>query len=390
MATTRIIPMHWNRGRTLAKCIRARTDYAKNPEKTEQGRLVTAFACNPDSVDGEFLLSKLQYQQQTGRTQRSDVIAYQVRQSFAPGTITPEEANQIGYEFAERFTKGKHAFLVATHTDRNHIHNHIIWNSTSLDCQSKFRDFFRSGRAVRELSDVICVEHGLSIIEKPEKRRGKSYNQWQQEQKKTAAAAGDGRKLQVGLLMQIEEKIRISGGYARWASVFNAKQLANTINYLHANDFASMEELLAKTGTAVDRYNELNEIILQKDCRMKETSALRTHIINYAKTRETFQRYKASHYSRKFLSEHESEILLHRAAKNYFNEHGLRKLPGVKQLNEEYTALLSEKRSQYPEFKKAREEMRNLLVVYSNVERILNAAPEPALEKAKAEAGLER
>ena len=81
-----------------------------------------------------------------------------------------------------RFLKGKHAFIVATHIDRKHIHNHIIWNSTSLDHQRKFRDFHRSGMAVRQLSDIICLEHGLSIIEQP-KRHGKSYNKWLGEKK---------------------------------------------------------------------------------------------------------------------------------------------------------------------------------------------------------------
>lgn len=86
------------------------------------------------------MLSKRQYEQFTGRTQYSNVIAYQVRQSFKPGEITPEEANQVGYEFASRFLKGQHAFIVATYTDRAHIHNYIMWNSTSLDCRKKFRD----------------------------------------------------------------------------------------------------------------------------------------------------------------------------------------------------------------------------------------------------------
>src|SRR5699024_1912731 len=97
---------------------------------------------------------------------KSDVIAYQIRQAFKPGEITPEKANQVGYELGMRFTKGKHAFLVATHTDRAHIHNHIIFNSTSLDCRRKFRDFHHSGLALQKVSDVICVENGLSIIEK--------------------------------------------------------------------------------------------------------------------------------------------------------------------------------------------------------------------------------
>ena len=174
MAATRLIAMHINKGKTLAQCLAARTDYAQNPEKTEKGNLVTAYECDPMTCDEEFLLSKRQYRQYTGRDQKSDVIAYQIRQSFKPGEISAEEANRVGYELAMAFTKGRHAFIVATHTDRAHIHNHIIFNSTSLDCRRKFRDFHRSNIALQKISDRICLEHGLSVIEpKPYSERAK-------------------------------------------------------------------------------------------------------------------------------------------------------------------------------------------------------------------------
>ena len=95
------------------------------------------------------------------------MLCYQIRQSFKPGEITPEEANRVGYETAMRWTKGHHAFFVATHTDRHHVHNHIYYNSVSLDCTRKYRDFFRSGRALRRLSDRVCIEHELSVIQNP-------------------------------------------------------------------------------------------------------------------------------------------------------------------------------------------------------------------------------
>ena len=102
------------------------------------------------------------------------VIAYQIRQSFKPGEITAEDANRIGYELAMRFTKGRYAFIVATHTDRAHIHNHIIFNSTALDGTRKFKDFHLSGLALQRLSDMVCLEHGLSVIEpKPYRERQK-------------------------------------------------------------------------------------------------------------------------------------------------------------------------------------------------------------------------
>ena len=174
LAATRLIPMRKNKGKSIGACLHNHTSYIQNPDKTEQGELVSSYQCSPLTVDEEFLLTKRLYEQTTGRRQKSDVIAYQVRQSFKPGEVTPEEANRIGYEFAERFLKGKHAFIVATHTDRAHIHNHIIYNSTALDGTRKFKNFWLSTFAVQRLSDLICLEHQLSTIEyKPYRERQK-------------------------------------------------------------------------------------------------------------------------------------------------------------------------------------------------------------------------
>lgn len=109
MATTRIMPLHIGKGRTESQAISDIIDYAANPQKTDNGRLITGFGCDSRIADAEFLLAKRQYIAATGRMRGSDdVIAYHVRQSFLPGEITPEEANRLGVEFAKRFTKGNH------------------------------------------------------------------------------------------------------------------------------------------------------------------------------------------------------------------------------------------------------------------------------------------
>ena len=141
---------------------------------TEKGDLVTSYECDPMTVDEEFMLSKRKYKQITGLSPKNDIIAYQIRQSFRPGEITAEEANRTGYELAMRFTKGRYAFIVATHTDRAHIHNHIIFNSTSQDGTRKFRNFYLSSFALQRISDLICLERGLSVITpKPYRERQK-------------------------------------------------------------------------------------------------------------------------------------------------------------------------------------------------------------------------
>ena len=82
MAATRLIAMHQNKGKSIAQCLAERTDYAKNPDKTNQSELISAYECDPRTVDAEFLFSKRQYNSITGREQKRDVIAYQIRQSF--------------------------------------------------------------------------------------------------------------------------------------------------------------------------------------------------------------------------------------------------------------------------------------------------------------------
>ena len=159
--------MHANKGQTVRKCLAKRTDYAMNPDKTDEYKYVSSYACNPQTVDEEFMLSKQEYYNLTGRVNKNDIIAYQIRQSFKPGEITPEEANKISYELASRLLKGHHAFIVATHIDKKHIHSHIIFNSTSLDCTHKYKNPIGSYREIRKLADLICKEHNLSVVENP-------------------------------------------------------------------------------------------------------------------------------------------------------------------------------------------------------------------------------
>ena len=164
MATTRLMPLHTGKGRTVGQAISDIIDYTENPQKTDGGRLITSWQCDSRIADAEFLFAKNQYTQKTGRVRgEDDVIAYHLRQSFVPGEITPEEANRLGCELAKRFTKGNHAYIVCTHIDKAHIHNHVIWNSTALSQTRKFRNFWGSSRAVRRLNDTICIENGYSM-----------------------------------------------------------------------------------------------------------------------------------------------------------------------------------------------------------------------------------
>ena len=381
-----------------------------------------------------------------------------IRQSFRPGEITAEEANKVGYELAMRFTKGKHAFVVATHTDRQHIHNHVIFNSTALDGTKKFRDFFFSALAVQRLSDLICLEHQLSVIEKkPYRERQKrvlyppkesnrdrlcgiidtilaekpgDYEAFLQklEQQgyevkrgKHTAVKGKGQKrfirfrtLGTGysedeikavlegkakhqpyqkkqakeqsfqLLVDIQGKMAEgkSVGYKRWATKFNLKEMSKTLLFLQEQKIGSAEELRERAAAATERYHAMGDSIKAAEARLTEIAVLKTHIINYAKTRPVYDAYRKSGYSKKFLEAHREEITLHKAAKAAFDEAGLQKLPKVKELDAEFAELLTKKKAAYPDYRKARNEMQELVRAQKNVERFF-AGEKDTIEKAQ-------
>ena len=145
---------------------------------------MSSYLCDPEIAHAEFMLVKGQYQAETGRTAEQGALCYQIRQAFPQGEVTPKEANRIGYETAMRWTKGKYQFFVCTHTDKGHIHNHIYYNSTAYDRSRKFRNFIGSSFALRRLSDRVCLEHALSVVERPKlhsKGRFLHYGQWQGE-----------------------------------------------------------------------------------------------------------------------------------------------------------------------------------------------------------------
>lgn len=133
------------------------------------------------------MLVKNQYQGETDRMAGHGALCYQIRQAFPHGEVTAEEANRIGYETAMRWTKGKYQFFVCTHIDKEHIHNHIYYNSTAYDRSRKFRNFIGSSFALRRLSDRVCLEHDLSVIANPKlhsKGRYLHYGQWLGENQK--------------------------------------------------------------------------------------------------------------------------------------------------------------------------------------------------------------
>lgn len=455
MATTALLPLHEREGQTVAAAFQHILDYVKNPEKTEGGRLVETYQCDKDRADAEFTIAKSLYHSITGRRSEHDkVLAYMIRQSFSPGEITPEKALELGKRLAMEFTGGKHQFVVCCHTDKDHIHTHIVFNAVTLDYGQKFQNYKDSAAKVRELSDAMCRENGLSVVEEPD--TGKSYKEWDAEKQgqswkaklreaidaalpgcKTlddllAAMRSAGYEIKQGkylsfrapeqerftrsktlgrdytvealrerlglhyaigianvkrqrrgdsghvnLLVDIQARLQGKGpGLERWLKIHNLKEAAKTLAFLSEHGLTEYDALAGRTGQAAADFADVSQKIKAAESRMAQIAALKTHIRNYARTREVFASYKKSRFKEQYRAAHETEILLHEAAKRAFDALGVKKLPTVAALQAEYVGLVEQKKALYADYSRLKEESRELATVKQNVDRLLSVAPE--------------
>lgn len=136
-----------------------------------------------------------------------------------------------------KLTKGNHAFVVCTHIDKHHVHNHIIINSTALDCTRKFRNFWGSTWAIRRMNDKLCLEHGLSVVENPKPSRD-HYGTWMGEKRKPSFQD----QIRQAIDAVLEEK---------------PKDFEEFLKKLEEQGDLSYEELREKTSAAADRFNDL-------------------------------------------------------------------------------------------------------------------------------------
>ena len=476
MAATRIMPVHRSAA-GAAQTVKAMIDYVKNPGKTSGGLFVAGHGCDPDIAAEDFMLSRDEYLFNTGRGQvEGEILVYHVRQSFVPGEIADaDSANRLGHRLAMELTGGDHSFIVCTHDDRPHLHNHIVINAVNLGCDKKFRNEIASFRRVREISDRISAENDLHVIENPGfgkgarnrckkttkrdglaalideilaagppkdfggllkqleksgcaiRRRGQTvsvrppgaerffrfksgknglpegYDE-QSLKKKIAemqagaenelrddcnssaenmaagvqsdakrsddySSAGDDKELpldagaatideltgllfiwvdhdrKIESLIDIENSIKAqnSPGYERWAKSFNLQQAAETLLFLQTNNLTDMADLTQAANQAKNDYDALQKRIDAADARMKEVNALQRHMGAYDKGREVYSRYLRSGRDPKIRLENEKALAAVEEAKAYFDSLGFEKLPTIKELQAEYSALSQEK-----------------------------------------------
>ena len=166
-----------------------------------------------------------------------------------------------------------------------------------------------------------------------------------------------------------------------YPSVYNLKQMSKTLLFLRDHKIESLEQLNRLAAQKISERDDLLASVQQSERRLAEIGTLKKHIINYSKTRPIYEEYRKAGYSKKFRAEHEADILIHQAAKKYFDSLGVEKLPTIKALREEYAEVLDAKRKAYAEYKQVREEMRELQNVKANIDYLLGPSAERTQEK---------
>ena len=152
----------------IKSTLKAAIDYICNPAKTDGKLLVSSFGCAAETADIEFEWTRHH------AIDKGTNLGRHLIQAFAPGEVSPEEAHEIGMELAKEILGGKYEFVLTTHIDKGHIHNHLLWNAVSFTDYKHYHSNKRSYHYIRRTSDRICKEHGLSVII-PGKEKGKSH-----------------------------------------------------------------------------------------------------------------------------------------------------------------------------------------------------------------------
>jgi hypothetical protein len=322
-----------------------------------------------------------------------------------------------------------------------------------------------SMKIVRRISDHLCAERGLSIIENPDKSRG-NYRDWQDKNEPQtnrdkltyliddnisagmvfeqfiAAMAAAGCEVKRGkylsfklpgaerfirvkslgddyteqalrerctgkrpapkretidadaerkaaeyaasqkrpsLLIDIQAKIAEGAGdaYVQWMRIFNLKTAARTLIFLKENGIDSYDELCKKSAVVSAEFHHISSRLKEIGDRQKEITELQKHIGDYSKSRDVWARYKASKYNENFFEANRAPLMLHKAAKKYFDSLGLKKLPSINQLKQEWAALDAERKKLYPKYKAAKENHIPLVMAKANADMILFGSRQP-------------
>ena len=407
MAVTKIKPIRGTVNKALA--------YILDPQKTDDAFYVSSYGCAAsDAAAKEFEWTRNLAVQQG--MQMPKVLARHLIQSFDIGEVTPEEAHEVGKQLADEWLKGKYEYVIATHIDKGHCHNHIIFNAVNYVDFHAYRSNKRTYRELRQLSDEICKEHGLSVIP-PSQNKGMDYKEYTEAKRGTSKyisfraegqerftrsktigenyteerikeriAGRTPRRSQrqtmqkgISLIGDIQERIRLidSKGYEHKAKLTILKEAARTLNYLTENNLLQYADLEKKVEDVHSSYDRTGKELKDVEARLREVQPLIKNISNYQHLKPVYDAFQKAKDKPSFKAKHEAELVIFEAARStLLAMQGNEKLPSLKTLQAEQQRLLEEQQRLYDERARLKKEARMIDTLKANVDDFLKPSAE--------------
>ena len=340
MAITKIHPIKHTLGKSIT--------YIGNGNKTENGKYISTFGCAYETAELEFEWTA-QSAKGGGENQ-----AYHLIQSFKPNEVTPEQCHEIGKKFADEVLGGKYEYVLCTHTDKDHYHNHIIFNAVSFKDHKRYRSDKKSYYRIREISDKICAEYGLDVVEPNIRKRNyepkktyvsnkykikkaidecilfavdyEDFLRWMRDKKyivredeflwfrdadnkrftKTDTIGrgyekdnielrikGTYKPKTVDLLIDIEHNVKCqqSKGYEQWAQIHNLKLIAKTLIVIHERGIADYDDLAKRVSDKSKKLKETADKIKSDKKRINKLDALIKKLNMYRNLKPIYEEY---------------------------------------------------------------------------------------------------
>ena len=400
---------------TLSKAIA----YILNPEKTDEKLLVSSYGCASETAAREFEWTRKIAEQKGMNPVR--IIARHVIQSFDIGEVSPELAHEIGKQFADEILGGKYEYVLTTHIDKDHVHNHLIFNAVDFVDYHAYKSYKRIYYDMREVSDRLCKENGLSVIP-PSQNKGMGYKEyteakcgtsWKQKLKQTidrcVITAKDyddflrlmqeaGYEIKTGKYIsfraegqerftrsktigenyteeRIKERIRLidSKGYEHKAKLTILKEAARTLNYLTENNLLQYADLEKKVEDVHSSYDRTGKELKGVEARLREVQPLIKNISNYQRLKPVYDAFQKAKDKPGFKAKHEAELVIFEAARSTLLAiQGDEKLPSLKTLQAKQAQLFEEQERLYTERNRFKKEAKKIETIKSNVDTFLS------------------
>ena len=415
MAVTKIKPVK----STLSKAL----DYIQNPDKTDGKMLVSSFGCSYETADIEFAFTLSQ------ALDKGNNLAHHLIQSFEPGEVDYEKAHEIGRQLADAVTKGQHEYVLTTHIDKGHIHNHIIFCAVNFVDHHKYVSNKRTYYGIRNISDRLCRENGLSVVVPEKGSKGKNYAAYHKEKSAKAKLKiavdtlipqvnsfeellsrlqGLGYEIKrgkyVSCLVPGQERFtrlktigadytedaikeRIEGKRTRAAKVPQADRgvsllidIENSIKAAQSRGYEQWAKIHAEVQAA---SGQAAEALKDVEARLSDMAVLIKNITTYQKTKPAYDAYRRAKDRGSYRAAHERNIILHEAAVKAIKGAGISKLPDIAALQTEYAKLQERKETLYADYGKLKKQVKEYDVIKRNIDSILRQPREPEQEKGK-------